>query len=67
MITFKSLTVKEVETILAGLMELPKKLSDELHAKLHADATAQYQAVVKATEQTAPAEATNETIPTAQS
>ena len=67
MITFKNLTVKEAETILMGLMELPKKLSDELHAKLHADATAQYQAVVKATEQTAPAEATNETIPTAQS
>ena len=59
MITFKNLTVKEAETILMGLMELPKKLADELHAKLHADATAQYQSVVKATT----AETTDETPP----
>lgn len=44
MISFKDLAVQEVELILAGLRKLPMELVAELHAKLHADASAQFQA-----------------------
>ena len=45
MINFVNLTVQEVDTILAGLRKLPMELVAELHAKLHQDAKAQWDAL----------------------
>jgi len=55
MINFLNLTVQEVELILAGLRKLPMEVVAEFHAKLHKDATEQFQAAQ------APAETNEET------
>jgi hypothetical protein len=43
MINFINLTLQEVELILAGLRKLPMEVVAEFHAKLHKDATEQFQ------------------------
>ena len=48
MINFINLTVQEVELILAGLRKLPMEVVAEFHAKLHKDATEQFQAIQQA-------------------
>ena len=39
-----NLSVQEIELILAGLRKLPMEVVAEIHAKLHKDATEQFQA-----------------------
>ena len=62
MINFLNLTVQEVDTILAGLRKLPMELVAELHAKLHQDATTQWQALQAKEAEKVPAEVSPEAV-----
>jgi hypothetical protein len=51
MIHLKDLTTQEVDIILAGLRELPKKIADALHDKIFHSASQQFQAIQKAAQE----------------